>query len=75
MNTQGRINEISASIKRLTQQVNSFKPVNEQDLGALKEEVTADVTAKLSHTKPKVNDLKTEMAKQSEAAKDTYGTL
>ena len=55
---QGRMNEISESIEQLTQQLNSFKPVNERDLGTLKGEVTVNVTAKLSHTESKVNDLK-----------------
>ena len=64
-----------ASIERLTQKLNNFKPVNEQDLGALKGEVIADVTAKLSYTESKVNDLKAEMPKQSEATKDNFGTL
>ena len=51
LNIQGRMNEISASIERLTQQLSSFKPVNERDLGALKLEVTTNVTTKLSHAK------------------------
>ena len=55
--------------------MNSSKAVNEWDLGALKGEVTIDVIVKLFHTESKVNDLKTEMAKQLEVAKDTSGTL
>ena len=39
LNTQGRMNEIYASIERLTQQLNSFKLVNERNLGALKEKL------------------------------------
>ena len=49
--------------------------MNEGDLEALKGQVTIDVTAKLSHTKSKLNDLKVEMAKQSEARMDTSSTL
>ena len=59
----------------MTQQLNNFKLGNEWDLEMLKGEVTAHVTVKLSHTKSKVTDLKAEMFKQAEAAKDTSDTL
>ena len=63
MKTQGEINEISASIGRLIQQLNEFKPMNERNLGNLKGEVSADVLEKMSKMEEKVDKLSAELAK------------
>ena len=69
------MNEISANVERLTQQLNAFKPVNEGDMENLKGEITADVSMRLSQTEQKVAKLSAQMTKQSEAARDTSSTL
>ena len=73
--TQGKIDDVAASIQTLTLPVNNFKPVSEEDVGKARGEVSEEVATKLFATEEKNVKLNEELVKQSKVVADNSNTL
>ena len=55
--------------------MNSFKPASEEELGKVREQISPEVTKKISATEQKITTLNEELVKQSKATTDNSSTL
>ena len=72
---QCEIAKIASSIDTLTLQLNEFKPESGKELGAVRGEVSAEVSSRFVQTDENIIKLAEEMAKQSKGAEETSDTL
>ena len=63
--------QVAAGLEKLTGQLNSFKPTSEDVVGNLKENLSKEVTQKLSVSEQKVNQLTESFEEQKKSVVDS----
>ena len=67
--------KIKESLQNLIQQPNNFKPINEYTLEKMKNEVAGEFAGQTSEIKAEMNQLTSEVAKQSKTVTHTATTM
>ena len=69
------VTQVTAGLEEMTRQLNSFKLASADVVGNLKENLSKEVTQKLSVSKQKVNQLTESLEEQKKSVDDSAGLL